>query len=55
MEYLEDTSLGMRRVEVRCATCGSHLGHLFEGEGYDTPTDERYCINSVSLRREPKA
>ena len=55
VEYLEDTSLGMRRVEVRCATCGSHLGHLFEGEGYDTPTDQRFCINSVSLQRVPKA
>ena len=54
VEYIEDTSLGMRRVEVRCATCGSHLGHLFEGEGYDTPTDQRYCINSISLRRVPK-
>ncbi|MFN8145974.1 MAG: peptide-methionine (R)-S-oxide reductase [Candidatus Nanopelagicales bacterium] len=47
---IEDTSLGMRRVEVRCASCGSHLGHVFEGEGYGTPTDLRYCINSVSLR-----
>ena len=55
VEYLEDTSLGMRRVEVRCAACGSHLGHLFEGEGYDTPTDQRFCINSISLRRVPKA
>ncbi len=50
---IEDTSLGMRRVEVRCASCGSHLGHVFEGEGYGTPTDLRYCINSVSLRLEP--
>ena len=48
-----DTSLGMRRVEVLCATCHSHLGHVFEGEGYDTPTDLRYCINSISLRFEP--
>jgi peptide-methionine (R)-S-oxide reductase len=53
VEYLEDTSLGMRRVEVRCASCGSHLGHLFEGEGYPTPTDQRFCINSLSLRLEP--
>lgn len=50
---LEDVSMGMRRVEVRCATCGSHLGHVFEGEGYGTPTDLRYCINSVSIRLEP--
>lgn len=50
---LEDNSLGMRRVEVRCANCGSHLGHVFEGEGYGTPTDLRYCINSISLRLEP--
>ena len=52
---LEDRTLGMRRVEVRCAACGSHLGHVFHGEGYDTPTDDRYCINSVSLRLAPKA
>lgn len=50
---IEDRSLGMLRVEVRCASCGSHLGHVFEGEGYGTPTDLRYCINSVSLRHRP--
>lgn len=50
-----DASLGTERVEVRCRTCGSHLGHVFSGEGYDTPTDERYCINSIALtlRRAP--
>ncbi|GAA4927130.1 peptide-methionine (R)-S-oxide reductase MsrB [Nesterenkonia rhizosphaerae] len=50
--YIRDESLGMQRIEVRCGTCDSHLGHVFEGEGFDTPTDLRYCINSISMRFE---
>jgi peptide-methionine (R)-S-oxide reductase len=50
---IEDFTMGMRRVEVRCASCGSHLGHVFSGEGYGTPTDQRYCINSISLKLQP--
>lgn len=50
---IEDRTMGMRRVEVRCANCDSHLGHVFHGEGYGTPTDDRFCINSISLTLEP--
>jgi peptide-methionine (R)-S-oxide reductase len=51
--YLHDRTLGMDRIEVRCASCNSHLGHVFEGEGYATPTDQRFCINSISLTLVP--
>lgn len=54
VEYISDDSIpGRPRVEVRCNTCGSHLGHVFEGEGYGTPTDQRYCINSIALTLRP--
>ena len=48
-----DGSHFMRRTEVLCSQCDAHLGHVFEGEGYEIPTDQRWCINSVSLTLEP--
>ena len=53
VELLEDRAHGMLRTEVRCAACGSHLGHVFP-DGFGTPTGDRYCINSISITLNKK-
>ncbi len=55
IKTVRDVSFGTVRVEVRCNLCDGHLGHIFTGEGYDTPTDQRYCINGKVLKFVPKA
>lgn len=53
VKLVKDTTLGMERVEVLCSNCGSHLGHVFK-DAPQTPTGDRFCMNSVSLSFEPK-
>lgn len=49
-----DYKIGYKRVEILCGKCDGHLGHVFEGEGFDTPTDKRYCVNGVCLKFLPE-
>ena len=54
VRLLDDFSGGRKRVEVRCIACDGHLGHVFDGENFGNPIDQRWCINSISVRFTPR-